>query len=1041
MNAMKRMQSKLNLNWYLDLRKETNATCDAPKRAHRHLIDTLLSNPKAKQNLQDVISYTMEHDAQKRGEIAELEYKVNRMQSVKGVLQYLDSMATSDGVEEFRKTVPLFRCFFVQDTKVASTPQKRRLSHGGSFNFMTHLIQHATKKGGENEGIKTPKRAFGETTTATNDLKNNLISMWSVEEAAYAVGSLGDRFEPYSHFIRGWDHTKFVHGAGQLLLDCATDDARLDKLVRDSLHGEYGYTDDDPLSVDHIAQKTRLRYEFTRLCAVEAVMSNGDWGAYTRAKLNSPMLMIIDCQVDYLRDSSQLQVLQDDYAKHKEAHDSAKEMLLEMCETEVHKNETAAWCFDVQEGWPLTVLVTLAIAVAAALDGIATYPQFAHNPVINVINLVCLGIFVVELCIKIGAQGNKPWRYLTGMGDRRMYDLAEQMGSKWVGENPYERELEYRENLVEEDRWWNRFDFAIVTISLVSLWIGAGGGAAKLRLLRLLRILRIVRQWAMLQNICRGLMTGIYAAIPIMGLYFFVVFIFALMGVDTFGLNDASHFLNGYTSLYALYQVTNMEWLMSMNMQLYGCDDSTTGGYYTIFLNKSHPVYGDLAKVLKHTDYYKAHSVITGPQFIEAAYRRDYVGNVESLSEDFPMLPRDLWCTPDTHGLSGILFYLSFIIVSGFILMTLFTGAVAVGMTASLSTMREDKLAASNRELMHHMEKEAIPGPLDKTKRALAFECRDPHDCLLFGMMDSQRKGFARAQQHLHWVQSSPASANPVSVSMNLFWERHRNFFLIFTSEFWTLQMPVELDKPKDATPKPWMREEKDKDHKNVEIIQSKRMGRCPKYYQTQYATAPATLAYRLRLYYAELSLICWEISKHTLFMATINLTIVASSCYGFANLFSPGTDLLAQRMVLLSIMKCVYAFEFLVKIISQGSKPWLYFDQRWNNFDFVVLVCTLWPDGDSKFSAIRAIRLVKILNVSPHWAPRFHVVLAAFATAIDSFAYVGTIWLLMMYMFGIVGVSSFAENDPRNFGSLHQAMFALFEASTFGRCFVLVRV
>jgi hypothetical protein len=142
---------------------------------------------------------------------------------------------------------------------------------------------------------------------------------------------------------------------------------------------------------------------------------------------------------------------------------------------------------------------------------------------------------------------------------------------------------------------------------------------------------------------------GIVASFPIAGLYFFVTFVFALIGVDAFGLSDAFHYLNGHTALYELYQVTNMEWLDSMNVQLYGCDSPMTGGFYTVFLNATYPAYTKLSKQLLYTDYYEAYRLIQEPQYIGAAYRIDLFGQIESLGPESPMLPQEPWCTPGTN--------------------------------------------------------------------------------------------------------------------------------------------------------------------------------------------------------------------------------------------------------------------------------------------------------------------------------------------------------------------------------------------------------
>jgi hypothetical protein len=55
------------------------------------------------------------------------------------------------------------------------------------------------------------------------------------------------------------------------------------------------------------------------------------------------------------------------------------------------------------------------------------------------------------------------------------------------------------------------------------------------------------------------------------------------------------------------------------------------------------------------------------------------------------MVSKELWCTPQTAPGTALVFYSSYIIVSGLIMVTLFTGAVAVSMTDAMLEMAQKK--------------------------------------------------------------------------------------------------------------------------------------------------------------------------------------------------------------------------------------------------------------------------------------------------------------------------------------------------------------
>jgi voltage-gated sodium channel len=134
--------------------------------------------------------------------------------------------------------------------------------------------------------------------------------------------------------------------------------------------------------------------------------------------------------------------------------------------------------------------------------------------------------------------------------------------------------------------------------------------------------------------------------------------------------------------------------------------------------------------------------------------------------------------------------------------------------------------------------------------------------------------------------------------------------------------------------------------------------------------------------------------------------------------------------------MRAVFGMEFFIKILAEGAMPLQYFlglNAGWNVFDFVILVLTCLPDATPVLASLRSLRLLKLLrSANAQNTPQLTIVLAAFKAGIEAFRYIGVLWLLLIYIYGLVGKILFAENDPDHFGSLHESMYTLFGISTF---------
>lgn len=179
-------------------------------------------------------------------------------------------------------------------------------------------------------------------------------------------------------------------------------------------------------------------------------------------------------------------------------------------------------------------LITFVILFAGVLVGVETNAAFVqrHEGVLHALDRIILGVFILEIAVKVGAQGTKPWRYF---------------------KDP-----------------WNVFDFLIVASSLLPV---GGQHLVVLRLVRLLRVLRLVRALPRLQILVSALIKSFpsmgYVSL-LLGLLFYV---YAVAGTFLFGANDPVYFGSLSAALLTLFRVVTLEgWTELLYIQMRGCD-------------------------------------------------------------------------------------------------------------------------------------------------------------------------------------------------------------------------------------------------------------------------------------------------------------------------------------------------------------------------------------------------------------------------------------------------------------------------------------
>ncbi len=138
------------------------------------------------------------------------------------------------------------------------------------------------------------------------------------------------------------------------------------------------------------------------------------------------------------------------------------------------------------------------------------------------------------------------------------------------------------------------------------------------------------------------------------------------------------------------------------------------------------------------------------------------------------------------------------------------------------------------------------------------------------------------------------------------------------------------------------------------------------------------------------------------------------------------GALLLAADKLILGI----FVFEAVLKMAAHGRRPWRYFANGWNVFDFLIVVMCLLPVA-GPFAAVlrlaRALRLFRLVSA----LPKLQLLVGALLKSLSAMGYVALLLALLFYIYAVTGIHLFGAHDPKNFGSLAAACLSLFRLVT----------
>ncbi|RLN94713.1 hypothetical protein BBJ28_00006176 [Nothophytophthora sp. Chile5] len=484
---------------------------------------------------------------------------------------------------------------------------------------------------------------------------------------------------------------------------------------------------------------------------------------------------------------------------------------------------------------------------------------------------------------------------------------------------------------------WNCFDFAIIVMSL-PVWGTALGGSsiAILRMLRLMRIMKLVKRIPQLYMIVMGLIGGLKSIGYIMLLLFLVFYLYAISGMYAWQGNDTFHFRSVPIAMVTLFRMCTLEnWSAIMNINYFGCD-RYDGGYYS-----EDPAAAASFQYCNVTAVYGA-----------------FTDESELTSQRA------------VNQVMASFYFVTFILISAFVMLSLFIGAITMSMTQSMENM---KRAQEEVETKRRAEK--------VRKRALEAERR---------AREAERKRAA--------------------VAAGLGTERHG-----------------EADHEAQKKEKGLSLAERRERQKMREVLMQT-WDDCD---LTDILTQSQGDKNSLKGRYLILSAFATRIVEHHNFSLFVTCVIVLAGLMVGLQTSPEVTDVLGGLLSGLdTAILVVFTAEVILKLLSEGLEPWQYFRSAWNTFDCIIVVGSFTRGTGGMLTMLRLLRLLRVLKLVRAF-PQLQVIVSALLKGVSSIGYIGLILLLCFYVFGILGNMLFADNDPFHFQYLHFAMLSLFQMAT----------
>ena len=142
--------------------------------------------------------------------------------------------------------------------------------------------------------------------------------------------------------------------------------------------------------------------------------------------------------------------------------------------------------------------------------------------------------------------------------------------------------------------------------------------------------------------------------------------------------------------------------------------------------------------------------------------------------------------------------------------------------------------------------------------------------------------------------------------------------------------------------------------------------------------------------------------------------------------------DPISQKIIFIldHMITIIFVMEIIMRI-SAYEKPWEFFKDGWNIFDFIIVTVSLIPIDGNEATIARLLRIFRILRLITILPELKGIINALFSSA-KSIGYVILLMFIIFYIYAVMGTIFFEDSKSGNWKDLGVALLTLFQIMTF---------
>lgn len=125
-----------------------------------------------------------------------------------------------------------------------------------------------------------------------------------------------------------------------------------------------------------------------------------------------------------------------------------------------------------------------------------------------------------------------------------------------------------------------------------------------------------------------------------------------------------------------------------------------------------------------------------------------------------------------------------------------------------------------------------------------------------------------------------------------------------------------------------------------------------------------------------------------------------------------------------------LFAIEAALKIASHGRRWYRYFLDPWNVLDFAIVAVCLLPIHSHQAAVLRLVRVFRALRLISAM-PKLQLLVHSLLKSLPSMVHVGMLLAILFFIYAVLGVFLWRENDPVHFRNLGVSLLTLFRVIT----------